>query len=40
MKGDCKHLKFYGQCKLGHDIPNDEMCVDCEDYCEDYEEVE
>ena len=25
MKGDYKHLKFYGQCKLGHDIPKSQQ---------------
>lgn len=35
MKGDCKHLTFYGQCKLGHNENNEEMCIDCEDYEEE-----
>lgn len=35
-KGECKYLTFYGNCKLGHNECNEDMCIDCEDY----EEVE
>lgn len=35
-KGDCKHITFFGRCKLGHDpIVDDEQCIDCEDYEEE-----